>query len=88
MGAICASSCASIYMEDFESTHLSVQKQSNNILAMHRGFIFHIERNRGGTTIVHRRRPQKKPPSIKLDFKYTKIEVNFLGNKIYKDWKD
>lgn len=51
---------------------------------VHRGFIFHLERNRGVTNIIHRR-PQQKHPSIKVDYKYSKTEIEFWITKIYKD---
>ena len=55
------------------------------LLTIYRWFIFHLERSRGETTIIHRKPQQKKHPSIKFNFKHSKIEIEFPDPKIYKN---
>ena len=64
MGTVFLPSIANIFIfiKVWIDTYLFVhQRQSNSVLTIHRWFIFHLEKNRGGTTIMHRGRQQKTP---------------------------
>ena len=44
-----------------------------------------MERNRGGVPMIYRRPQKRKYTSIKFNFKYSKIEIEFLRPMNYKD---
>ena len=82
--------CEHFYGKVWKNRYLSVhQREQNNMLLIHRWFIFHLERNRGGAAIIlrkpKRKTPPPPPPPTNFDFKYSKIEIEFLDTKIYKD---
>ena len=86
---LCTIMCEHFYGKVWKNRYLSVhQREQNNMLLIHTyiddTFDFHLERTEG-ELLSFLENLNEKHPSINFDFKYSKIEIEFLDTKIYKD---
>ena len=86
MGTICAPSCANIFMGKFEKTDIYPYIRENKITCFwYIDDLFFIWKGTEGELLSFLENLNEKHPSINFDFKYSKIEIEFLDTKIYKD---
>ena len=86
METICAPSCANIFMGKFEKTDIYPYIRENKITCFwYIDDLFFIWKGTEGELLSFLENLNEKHPSINFDFKYSKIEIEFLDTKIYKD---
>ena len=85
MGTIYVPSYANIFMEKFESAHIYPYIRDKTTMYLQYRDLFFIWKGREEELISFIEDPNKKYPSVKFGFKYSKTEIEFLDTKIYKD---
>lgn len=86
MGTIYALSDANIFMGKFEPKHIYPYITDKTIMYLrYIDDLFFIWKGTEGELLSFLENLNEKHPSINFDFKYSKIEIEFLDTKIYKD---